>query len=213
MPRSIILLALVPVLNGCLAPVNLTYESARVLKKGQVDIQGNYSRYYYPEGFANTGGLTNSNYGAKLGYGITDNYTLKFRYEHLTVPSQEWLVNILGPITTSEVGLDYFEVENKIRFRNSRSAIGLPIAYYSSIDLFLFDPRWYITFPNQKNTFEVSVIPKAHIFIGEEIVGTPGLCIGMGFSSDLDRWAFRPEAGWDGYFSFGAALTFNLSPK
>jgi hypothetical protein len=39
----------------------------------------------------------------------------------------------------------------------------------------------------------------------------PGISLGFGVSSDLDRWAFRPEVGWDGFLAFGAALNYRLS--
>lgn len=42
----------------------------------------------------------------------------------------------------------------------------------------------------------------------------PGIAFGMGISSNLDRWAIRPEIGWDGYASYGVALTINVfSPR
>ncbi|MBL7847247.1 MAG: hypothetical protein JNL40_07250 [Cyclobacteriaceae bacterium] len=197
-------------LGGCIAPVNLTYESARTLAKGQVDVQGNYGRYYYADKY---GGMTNENYGAKIGYGITDDYTLKFRYEHIATPNQQWFMDIFGTTYPVKLEMDYYEVENKIHFSDSWGAVGIPISYYSRLQVFSFDPRYYFTFSNRKNTLEASIIPKVHLLFAKNIAFMPGLSIGFGISSNLDRWAFRPEVGWDGYASYGAALTFNLSPR
>lgn len=195
-------------MNGCIAPVNLTYESARTLGKGQVDIQGNYGRYYYAERY---GGLTNENYGAKVGYGITDNYTLKLRYEHIAAPNQQWFTDIFGTTYPLQIQMDYLEIESKIHFSDTRGAVGIPIAYYTNLQIFSFDPRYYFTYSNRNNTLEASIIPKVHLLFAKNIAFMPGVSLGFGVSSNLDRWAFRPEVGWDGYFSFGAALTFNLS--
>lgn len=198
------------ILSGCIAPVNLTYESARTLKKGHVDVQANAAGYFYPGKY---GGMTNMNYGAKVGYGISDNYTLKIRYEHLNSPDIAGpFRDILGSITPVQLQIDYIEIENKIRLKNPNRAFGLPVAYYST-GAFSFDPRFYITIPNERNTVEFSFIPKMHIFFGDGAFFMPGLSLGLGLSKDLDRWAFRPEVGWDGFFAFGAALTFNLSKK
>ena len=58
-------------LNSCFAPINLTYESARTVNKGEIEIQGNYSRYYHPQINTNI----NRNFGVKAGYGLTDRYS------------------------------------------------------------------------------------------------------------------------------------------
>lgn len=197
-------------LYGCIAPVNLTYESARTLAKGQVDIQGNYGRYFFQERYSV---LINENYGAKIGYGITDDYTLKLRYEHITTEDQQWFTDIFGTSYPFRLEMDYVEIENKIHFSDTWGAVGIPISYYTNLNIFSFDPRYYFTFSNRKNSLEASIIPKVHLLFAKNVAFMPGLSIGFGLSSNLDRWAFRPEVGWDGYVSFGAALTFNLSPR
>lgn len=60
-------------------------------------------------------------------------------------------------------------------------------------------------------TGTITLIPKVHVLVGKSGSLVPGLGVGFGISTDLDRWAFRPEVGWDGYFALGAALTVNLS--
>jgi hypothetical protein len=37
----------------------------------------------------------------------------------------------------------------------------------------------------------------------------PGFNVGLGLSNNLDQWAIRPEIGWDGFFSYGIALSMN----
>jgi hypothetical protein len=193
---------LIPAFASCVAPVNLPFESARMLKKGEVDVQGNLSAYLA------SGDMVNTNFGGKVGFGLTDEHTLKLRYERLRPVSVEYQFS--GSSYDSQMpAVDYFEMENKFK-TGRRSAFGLTLGYYS-FKVFSLDPRYYITFSNPENTFEFTLAPKLHIFLGEQTSFMPGLSLGFGLSSDLDRWALRPEVGWDGYVSYGAALTINLS--
>lgn len=199
-------------LAGCVAPINLTYESATLLEKGVVDVQGNAAAYFYPysNGLSNSNGYSNMNYGLKLGYGVDDRYTIKVRYEHLKTPDALGPFRDLFPDADPiYLNVDYFEIENKIGLKKPGRAFGLPVAYYS-VGAFSFDPRFYFTFQNKKKTFEFTFIPKMHIFFGNPPYVMPGISLGAGFSSDFQRWAFRPEIGWDGFLAFGAALTYRL---
>ena len=54
-------------LSGCFAPSNLTYESARTLDKGCMDVQANYSKYYYSKDDTLDYKNSNNNFGFKLG--------------------------------------------------------------------------------------------------------------------------------------------------
>ena len=208
MCRTILGWIAVGVLSGCVAPVNLTYESAKVLNEDAWDVQGNVSAYYYPGDY----GLTNLNYGLKLGYGITDRYTMKLRYEHLKTPDMLGFVRDLVPDADPVYWeMHYFEIESKLALNRPGRTIGLPIAYYST-GAFSFDPRFYFTFKNSRKTVDFSFIPKVHMFFGDEPYLIPGISVGFGFSSDLDRWAFRPEVGWAGFFAIGVALNYRLSP-
>ncbi len=193
---------LISVFASCVAPVNLPFESARMLKKGDVDVQGNLSAYLA------SGDLVNTNFGGKIGFGLTDVHTLKLRYERLQPTAVRYQFS--GSAYENRTpAANYFEMENKFK-TGRRSAFGLTIGYYS-FNILSIDPRYYITFANPENTFEFTLAPKVHIFVKERASFMPGLSLGFGLSSDLDRWALRPEVGWDGYVSYGAALTINLS--
>lgn len=202
--RTAWILLLMPVLASCVAPVNLPFESARMLKKGEVDVQGNLSAYL------DDGVLVNTNYGAKVGYGLSDEHTLKLRYERLQPAYARDQSLSLFTVNYSEP-VDFFEFESKLK-TGRRSAAGIALAYYS-FDVVSVEPRYYITFSNPRNTLECTLTPKLHVFVSQSISVFPGLSFGLGLSSDLDRWALRPEVGWDGYVSYGAALTVKLSRK
>jgi len=224
MKTKIILLFLISVLLvGCFAPLNLSYDSAKTLDKGQIEVQGAYSRYYAPnDSLPST--LINSNYGFSLGYGITKRYTLKFRYEYIS-PSSIFKDVFDSKDYNNLFSLSYFEINNKLQLAKENLAISLPLGAYfynrsvlkGGLGLIMaFDPRLYITFFRSSKVFDLTIVPKAHILFGSGFGGlTPGLSVGMGFSSDLDKWAIRPEIGYDAFLSFGigANINFNTTKK
>ena len=73
-------------------------------------------------------------------------------------------------------------------------------------------PSFLWTFMRSKNV-ELTLMPKAYLSFNDEIDATPALSIGAGFSSDLDKWAIRPEIGYDGYPSFGVGVDFKIPFK
>lgn len=209
-------------LGGCFAPVNLTYDSAKTLEKGQFELQGAYSRYSYE-----TDTLLNQNYGFSVGYGISDNYTMKFRYEFIS-PTISFQSIFEDEEFEGLNSISYFELDNKISFVDGVLSLSLPMGayFYNNTDLgsensismglgwFSFDPRLYLTFFRKSDIFELSVIPKIHILLGQfGGAAIPGIGLGLGFSSDLDKWAIRPEIGYDGYLSFGVGLNYNFNFK
>ena len=78
---SFILFAL---LQGCFAPINSTFESARLLKVGEAEYQGHYSGYYFL-GTDYNSGISNCNFGLSVSAGVTERYNIRFRYERLNI--------------------------------------------------------------------------------------------------------------------------------
>jgi hypothetical protein len=217
--KFFILVSMSLFLGGCFAPLNLSYDSAKNLDKGQLEIQGAYSRYYAPnDSLPST--LINTNWGFSLGYGITNRYTLKFRYEYIS-PS-----NIFKDVFDTKdfnnlFSLSYFEINNKLQLAKDNLAISLPLGAYffnrSALNggfglMMSFDPRLYISFFRSTNVFELSIIPKVHVIFGSGAGAlNPGISLGMGFSSNLNKWAIRPELGYDRFLSFGLGANINLN--
>jgi hypothetical protein len=214
-------------MTGCFAPLNLSYDSAKTLDKGQLEVQGAYSRYYAANDTLSSA-LINDNYGFTVGYGITDKFTMKFRYEYMkpTVTFQK----IFGDISDSFKGMNsmsYFEVNNKLRLVKDNLSLSLPLGAYiynstvfdiknGGMGWLSFDPRLYISFFRSTNIFELTIVPKAHVLVGSfGGYGMLGISLGIGLSSNLDRWAIRPEIGYDKYLSFGvgASVNFNTIKK
>jgi hypothetical protein len=209
-------------LSGCVVvPVNLTYESARMLDKGQIQVQGSYSRYNVVK---DTSANLCNNFGFAAEYGINEKYSLGARYEHLDMtPAFGKFFEENSSDFSKILKMNYIELNNRIRLYKDAITLGIPVGIYmvnnviegaeelSGWGYLSLDPRVYFTFFGGTDIFELSIIPKVHIivgFIGTQVI--PGISLGMGFSSDLDKWAIRPEVGYDKFLSFGISANFNI---
>jgi hypothetical protein len=223
--KAILLVSLSFLLGGCFAPINLTYDSAKNLQEGQIEVNGSYSRYYVKDDSSKSTAFLNNNYGFSVGYGVTDKYTVKLRYERIT-PSLEFQ-KIFGSDISDEfktmTSMNYFEINNKMMFVKDKIALGLPVGIYtfngSSIDKgglgwVCLDPRLFVTFFRSTDIFDLTVVPKLHVLLGTfGGYAQFGVSVGMGLSSDLDKWAIRPEIGYDRFLSFGVGANFNFNTK
>jgi hypothetical protein len=222
--KIIFIASLALLLSGCVVvPVNLSYESARMLDKGQIQLQGSYSRY---NAVKDTSANLCNNFGFAAGFGISEKYSLGIRYEHLD------MTPAFGDIFDSEdteefsqiAKMNYLEINNRIQIKEDFIAIGIPAGLYlvneingleedfTSWGYAFIDPRIYFTFFAKTDVFELSIVPKAHIifgFLGAQVI--PGISLGIGLSSDLNKWAIRPEIGYDKYLSFGVGVNFNIN--
>lgn len=201
--------------SSCFTPINLEYDSARMLRKGSTEVQASGSAYGFFSG--GSAGLLNTNVGGKLGIGLTNRYNIKLRYEKYFYPSFEGL------------GLDlfansYVELDNKISFNErGRFALSLPLGFYmwnpslldetsdlsNRLAFIDFKPKALFTFGNSQ-TFEFTIIPKCHINFTPNnneaqspIRVSPAVSFGAGLSTDLDKWAIRPEIGLEQFFISG----------
>jgi hypothetical protein len=220
---AIIFVSLTALLTGCFAPINLTYESARMLDEGQVSLQGSYSRYSLINGDSVGTANLNNNFGFALGYGVSEKYSLGIRYEHMNISSD--FNSIFGEdIDWGDLEkMDFFEFNNRIRLKEDVLALSIPLGFYlytsfdtenpSGFGYMSIDPRLYITLFGSSDIFELTIIPKIHLLVGGwgGMAAFPGIALGIGLSSDLDKWAIRPEIGYDSFLSFGVGVNFNFN--
>ena len=190
-------------LTGCFAPINSTFESAKMLDKGQIGLQCNYSKYY-GEFFEGNSKNLNNNFGFGIGYGISNQFNMKFRYERI---STKTTIEIFD----EEFSINYIELSNKFQVKQDKMSLSIPLGIYlfGGEPLILLDPRFFFTLRGNEK-FELNLIPKIHIFIGDGINFRPGINLGLGFSSNLNEWAIRPEIGFDGYFTIGVGVNYYL---
>lgn len=197
------------------APVNTSYERAATLGKGGLELAGSYTHY----SFSGDGesAATNNNYGGKIGYGIDDKLDIKVRYEKL-VPVD------MG--TDSKLKANYISVIPKFSIKDKKFAFLIPFSRYNFKDeseagetikdhSYSIAPQFIGTWTNKTNQVDLSLSMKGDLIINSEgdnqiLMGFSG---GTGFSSNLDKWAIRPEVGYlfkpgepGGYWNVGVGL-------
>lgn len=100
------------------APVNNHFEKAGTLQKGNVELAGHFTTYSARvEGESEA---ANDNVGFRFGYGVSDNFDLKFRYERL-IPAY---------ITDEFNGANYISIVPKVSLKKNTIAFLLPFSYY-----------------------------------------------------------------------------------
>ena len=203
------------------APVTNQYEKAATLKKGNTELMGHFTAY----GGSGNGEseAINNNFGFRFGYGLSDKVDLKFRYERL-VPSDN--------IDDEARGANYFSLIPKFSLVPDKFSLLVPISHYSAKrndvvngeDDFDYSfssaaPHLIYTFTGAKNKTDFSLGLKADIlFTGDVGSVLLGATAGAGLSSDLNKWAIRPEVGilsigGGAFLSYGVGLQFLLSKK
>lgn len=170
-------------LSACVAPINTTFESARMLQKGELEVAGHYTHYT----FSNDGEseAVNNNLGIRAGYGFSEKFNLKARYE--------WL----APTDENGEGLNYIDIAPKFQILPKYIAGTLPLGLYfdEGETEFVMSPKLIFTYP-ANDYFEVTLATKADIFPEDEADVYLGVNLGLGLSTNLNRWAVRPEIGW-----------------
>jgi hypothetical protein len=175
-------------LTGCAAPF-ADLQGARLAGKGKVEVTPSFTSVAASQSGASE--AVQREYGFMLAAGTSDHLDWRFRYIRVAAPGGsggEGSFNVLG-------------IGPKFGITPNRVAIGLPIgfAFGDGIDnvgdTFQCHPTLFVTLPAGR-CFEVNVSGKALFWIGGglEFIGYAGN-IGLGISTDLDRWAIRPEFG------------------
>lgn len=195
-------------------PINNQYEKAGMLKKGNIELSGNVT------GNSITGGgeseIINKNVGIRAGYGISDKFDLKIRYERL-IPTKANEVEFSGS--------NYFSIVPKISLIPDRLSLLIPLSRYTFKDEFSdtkrkeslnsIAPQILYTITGAKKKNDLTFGFKTDFLFGgggEDGGGAaviPGLTIGAGFSSDLSKWAIRPEIGAS-FLGGGAFLNYGI---
>jgi hypothetical protein len=182
------------------APVNASYEKAGTLGKGNVELSGNYTHYIVSG--AGESEAINNNYGFKAGYGLSDKFDLKLRYEKLMPVDQE---------PGSKFKVNYLSVIPKISLMDKKLSLLMPISRYNFKDedldgkevkdhSYSIAPQIIRTFTSKANNADFSISLKGDYIInsGEDAENDflLGFNVGAGFSNNLNKWAIRPEAGY-----------------
>lgn len=179
-----------------MAPVNSSFESAKTLAKGQMELMANYSVYFLKSEDSTGNKVTdevNNNFGFRLGYGISNRLDLKFRYERM--------LPVLREDKDQLSGINYFALSPRYGIVKNRFTGALDVGLYTYTlkannardQSFFISPRFDFTYPSGK-IFDLTLTTKIDIFPSDDKT-LWGLNLGCGISSDLEKWSFRPEIG------------------
>lgn len=219
----IFIISSISFLSCAFAPVNNQYEKAATLQKGNMELSGSYSSYS-----ASGSEKTNRNFGGRFGYGVTDKFDLKFRYERLMPTDGLKGTDVFDEGQIKRV--NDFAIIPKFSLVPQTLSLLVPISHYGfkeEVDgkeskgvLNSIAPQILYTTTNKKNRTDFSVGFKADCLFNDEggagvLLGTT---LGAGFSSDLDKWAIRPEVGalfiaGGAFVSYGVGVQFMLQKK
>src|SRR4051812_18881157 len=129
--RNLIYLIIIVLINGCVSPVNLTFDRASTLGKNNIEINGSVSHYNKVQDQQIYG--KNENYGGRIGFGLSDKTDLKIRYERLIDIS-----------TTDHKGYNYISIFPKFSIVKDKLAVLVPFSSYFSTAIFDSDSRYTI---------------------------------------------------------------------
>lgn len=172
------------------APVNQHYEKAATLGKGNIEASGSISGYVADDA------PLNRNYGFRVGYGVSDKVDVKLRYEKRI------------PFDSGKLHTDYVSIIPKFSIHTNKVALLAPLSRYQTRHRFdgktldevsySFAPQVIRTYTNARNNFDFSIMAKAdflfHNLAEDEFF--LGFNMGAGISTNLDKWALRPEVGY-----------------
>ena len=191
--NTLALLALASALTfaaGCVAPF-ADLQSARMLGKGNFEVTPGYSAVSAEdEGEMNK---IQDHYGVQAGYGVSNFLDFRLRYEHISA------LDIEGDSIKANV----FGFGPKLRLAKNWLALYVPIGFAfggdveNSSDSWMVHPTLLMTLPIAKF---LEINPSAKMMIplssGDDLAQTLyAFNLGLALSSDVRKWAIRPEVG------------------
>ena len=176
--------------------VSNSFERASSLGKARGEVTPAFTHYFVT--FDGGSGELSNNIGIKAGYGISESFDLKLRYEHFFFPKD----------FSSGFSMNYFSLVPKFSVNSSLFAFQLPLSLYhvknsygpvtESQNLYSISPQLLKTFGSSNTTDFTATVKGDYMFTTGDNSDSDfllGLNLGAGLSSDLRKWAIRPEAG------------------
>ena len=210
--RSLFCFLFVPLafmlIPGCV-PVFSELQSARTVGQNRIEIAPSFSSVHYSEE-GETDGAQN-HMGMQVAYGITPNIDVRARYEYL------WTIN-----DAFEEGVHIFGIGPKFGIVKDKIAFYAPIGRALGEDYkdsWQLHPTLLLTLPVMRDKIDITLSPKYLLLFCEDCDDLIAINLGLSFSTNLHKWAIRPEygllfdpgeSGYYGHFSIGLSTTFGL---
>ncbi len=170
-------------LSGCV-PVFSDLQSARNVGQGMVEVTPGISRHYIV-GSDNSENIQ-QNVGVQLAYGLTSRLDFRLRYEFLRNGFGSSGARVVG------LGLKYGILPDVL-------AIYVPVGGIINLDYeeryFQTQPTLLLTLPVLANKLELNTAAKSIFYLEDGSNMNLAWNIGLGMSSNLKKWALRPEYG------------------
>lgn len=188
---------------GCF-PVFSELQSARMLGPNNHEITPAFSSVFiYGDGEMEH---MLDHFGIQLGMGISENVDFRLRYDFVNMELTDWLWD-------ETVVTHIFSLGPKIRLKKGRSAFFIPLAFAVGegvpiIDTMTINPTVLWTYPINEN---IEINPSVKLLIPVAFVSGIRLALNLGasISTDLVKWALRPEIGYLIY-AHGGCVHFSL---
>lgn len=213
-------------LTSCVSvtPVLNSYEKAGTLGSGNAEAAASYTGY-------NTSAYDRSahshnNWGIRAGYGFSDRFDLKVRYERFTSTFLQG---------RREPAVHYFSLVPKLALAPRVLALSLPVSRYTytevidgksvSREVNSIASQLHFTYTAPGKRVDLTGGLKADFVYGQRGVQKEhdllmSTSVGAGFSNNVDRWAVRPEVGFlysaanaTTYVSYGVGVQYTLLRK
>lgn len=201
---------------GCISPVNMVYENAELLEPKSISITGAYG---FSEELTEEQEFSSNlipNHMVRLGFGAADFLSLYGTWQRKSARGRIPLI----PFLTDDYAVaqfDYFElaakfplIEEVLAFKTSygRYYVDKEMVAQAMYGAFLFSS-------DLSNNCELYfAMHGTGIYERNGLQLLPGANLGLGISSDLDRWAIRPEIGCNlRTYTLGIGLSFKIGKK
>ena len=166
------------------APVFSELQSARTVGKNRFEVTPSFSTV----GFAEEGEseAIQNHVGFQAAYGLNPKIDLRVRYEYAWLKDDnEGSASVIG------FGPKFGLLRDKIAF-----AIPIGTAFGKDIeDAWEIHPTLLLTYPIVKDKIDITVSPKYLMTLSKETEDFVAVNFGLSISSDLNKWAIRPEYG------------------
>ncbi len=198
--------------GGCVTPVNTTFENAWTLGRNNMEILGAYSRYIVTS--KDRSEHINDNFGARVGYGLSKNMDLKFRYEYLVADFEK-----------GEYNAHYLEFYPKFYILPKLLTGMVPVSIYiydnGESSTWVFSPRLLYSHAFNRNV-EITLSNKMDFYLDQGNHSSLGFNLGLSVGKDVrSSLTFRPEVGLlfdpqeagEKYWSFGMGLNYPIARR
>lgn len=205
-------------------PVLNSFEKAGTLGRGNAEALASYTGYN-ETAYGNSVHSHNS-YGFRAGYGLTDRFDVKVRYEHLKPVWQRG---------QTELSTNYYSFIPKLALAPGFLSLSLPLSHYTYQELVedkaitrkvnSIATQLHFTYTAPSKKVDLTGGLKADLVYGWRGYETEhdlllSTSIGAGFSNNVDRWAIRPEVGFVAssgksatYITYGVGVQYTLFGK